>query len=602
MGTPIEDIIREADTFIGTRYLFGGEETNCAPNDIDCCLAGGSMVATDRGPVPIEAIMAGDVVYAYDAGRLVQRKVVQTWDRGEQECFAVRTGNRTVVASANHPFLRATFPTGKGGGHGPDWPKTDWARLDSLAKKNWLVIATSVPLRECDVTALPDGTPITDDIAWLMGLFLADGSVSHNRGVALSVSWCKYGDKRERVGRIVLDTWGYEGTHSDSGGITFSRREFAAMWDEVFGRVTSRTKRVPQVILDSSPSVWATFLDGHAAGDGHVDKRGYLAVHAANETLVRQLHGMRTMLGNRVSSVRTQPRGTKPIVIKGVEVKDAANLWTFETYPGREQGNVARMRTVGWRGVTDAHLGYEKVRSVRPVGMRRTYDIEVEGAHNFVADGVVVHNSELIESACRCTGVSPTMPDGSGNQFDHCDRNGLRISFEEARQTRGALIFKSYGTSYPPGDRNEGGIYHVAISLGDGTTAEVCCDDGDLVGHKVIDGRSWYGWGGRIPGADYGSAPTPIPPQPEPPSNDVPVTLQVEGGGTVSLRELRKGANGRDVRQVQALLTEWQISPGTHDGDFGSKTDTAVRQFQSARGLTSDGIVGERTYSSLLGR
>lgn len=212
--------------------------------------------------------------------------------------------------------------------------------------------------------------------------------------------------------------------------------------------------------------------------------------------------------------------------------------------------------------------------------------------------------SEAVEYACRNTGVSPKMPDGSGNQFSHCDNHVGHISFEDARNTPGSLIYKAYDNSasnYPPGDRNSsGGIYHVAVVKSYNTTTEVCCDDGQTIVNKSIDGRAWYAYGTRIPGVDYGSTP---PPQPvEPPAPDVPVNLPVEGGGNVALRELRKGHEGRDVRQMQALLSEWAISPGAHDGQFGGGTDSAVRSFQSARGLGVDGIVGERTWSSLLGR
>ena len=37
------------------------------------------------------------------------------------------------------------------------------------------------------------------------------------------------------------------------------------------------------------------------------------------------------------------------------------------------------------------------------------------------------------------------------------------------------------------------------------------------------------------------------------------------------------------------------------DGSFGSKTDAAVRAYQKSKGLTVDGIVGAKTWGSLLG-
>ena len=39
----------------------------------------------------------------------------------------------------------------------------------------------------------------------------------------------------------------------------------------------------------------------------------------------------------------------------------------------------------------------------------------------------------------------------------------------------------------------------------------------------------------------------------------------------------------------------------TIDGQFGSLTESAVKAYQQANGLTADGIVGQKTWSKLLG-
>lgn len=60
----------------------------------------------------------------------------------------------------------------------------------------------------------------------------------------------------------------------------------------------------------------------------------------------------------------------------------------------------------------------------------------------------------------------------------------------------------------------------------------------------------------------------------------------------------KKGSKGSAVTAVQARLRDrgWKIGV---DGDFGSQTDSIVRQFQKEKGLQVDGIVGNRTWSAL---
>ena len=49
---------------------------------------------------------------------------------------------------------------------------------------------------------------------------------------------------------------------------------------------------------------------------------------------------------------------------------------------------------------------------------------------------------------------------------------------------------------------------------------------------------------------------------------------------------LKKGDKGEEVKKLQTLLGV------TADGDFGNKTDEAVKQFQKDNGLVVDGILG----------
>ncbi len=71
----------------------------------------------------------------------------------------------------------------------------------------------------------------------------------------------------------------------------------------------------------------------------------------------------------------------------------------------------------------------------------------------------------------------------------------------------------------------------------------------------------------------------------------------------VTLNILRKGSKGAQVKALQRMLYAMGYDLGSSlvDGDFGAKTDAAVRSYQRDNGLAADGIVGEKTWASLLG-
>src|SRR5687767_7016109 len=64
---------------------------------------------------------------------------------------------------------------------------------------------------------------------------------------------------------------------------------------------------------------------------------------------------------------------------------------------------------------------------------------------------------------------------------------------------------------------------------------------------------------------------------------------------------LRRGSRGPDIVRLQNLLNQ-KVIPGPHlkaDGDFGQRTELAVRAFQSQNGLGADGVVGPHTWAKL---
>lgn len=62
---------------------------------------------------------------------------------------------------------------------------------------------------------------------------------------------------------------------------------------------------------------------------------------------------------------------------------------------------------------------------------------------------------------------------------------------------------------------------------------------------------------------------------------------------------LKRGSTGGAVVELQKKLNELGYDCGTPDGNFGSKTDNAVRKFQADYNLKVDGIAGSTTLKKL---
>lgn len=98
--------------------------------------------------------------------------------------------------------------------------------------------------------------------------------------------------------------------------------------------------------------------------------------------------------------------------------------------------------------------------------------------------------------------------------------------------------------------------------------------------------------------AEYMKLKEKTPAEPEVPAEPEPVP---EPNVQVSLLELSNGSEGPQVKTLQRLLAAMGYYKSTIDGDFGNLTEAAVKAFQHDAGIVQDGIVGQQTWSKLLG-
>jgi len=115
---------------------------------------------------------------------------------------------------------------------------------------------------------------------------------------------------------------------------------------------------------------------------------------------------------------------------------------------------------------------------------------------------------------------------------------------------------------------------HIGVYIGGGYTIEMRGFDYDCVKRKVKDGP-WKKWG-RLPMLNYDDTPEPVP---EP--------------SKLGDRDLKRGCEGDDVKELQSDLMKlgYALPKYGADGDYGSETEKAVKQFQLAYGLPDDGVM-----------
>lgn len=390
----VKELANFAKGVEGEPYVWGGIHWG------DCCLTGNTPVSTTRGSVQIQDLQPGDYVWSYVDGKMTANRVHKQWFSKRQDTFIVRTSHRSTEASDNHPFLRFDKVTGE----------TEFVRLDSLTPGD-LIVQHRSPRTEGVSNTLPTGTPVGLHEAWLMGLILGNGNVQDTR-----VEVCVYGRTRERA-LDIIDRIHVPASRSrrartgigcrvdDKHGIRMHSTWFAREMEQAGLRKRSPDKRIPDCVWGWDADRQRAFLNGYADTDGHYipherSNRGQVSYSSASVGLIDDVRHLHQMLGDVVSRTKVHERNPeKPIVIKGKQVTTARTLYTMMVTHRDEYPH---------EGELSGDFTLAKVTEIVPNGEHDTYDITVDGSHNFIADGIVVHNSGAVAGLARyATGLDP---------------------------------------------------------------------------------------------------------------------------------------------------------------------------------------------------
>jgi FeS assembly protein SufB len=436
------------------------------------CLRGSTMVWTTAGMRPIKELGAGDGVFALDEAsrRLEVATVVAGGPSGHKAVFEVTAGGRTIGASGNHPFLALRDERRRGARQARYVRR--WVPVSELRIGDLVAVATDVPeygepvamlvpagAETAPSTAAGQGRaairfPVvtSDDLCWLLGVYVR-GSALHQSGTDTSLEIALDGDDVGLVDEVRRLTRGLFGLELAAGGAGLCAHGAAALARYLelngFGG-PSHAKRLPDWVCRLPSSQRLSLLAGMVDAGGRVrpctgDDDVFCS---ANQELLGDVKELLALSGIPArapvpAADRHPVEGGRRVRPSHLRVSGRLDRIPARSAGGgrrptrRASGRGSRTQEKDLRAHTGDMLGFARVERIEQVGTETVYDIEVAGHHNFVAEGFVVHNSEVVFHRNR----------------EDLERQGvLFCDMDTAVREYPDVVRRWFGTIIPPND------------------------------------------------------------------------------------------------------------------------------------------------------
>lgn len=370
--------------------------------EMDECFPAGTLVTTNRGQISIETVASGDQVLTH-AGRW--QPVEKVFDRGVRQ--AVKTaghGHPGLVSTPDHPFYGREVLDyyNRRNRHGiKELADPTWTAASGMEGRLWATPSTVPPcalepdwiIPKAPVGASYKVDASTEVFAWTLGLFLAEGSLSSSYGRGGKLNRSYFSVHVDEVPEVLrrLDLAGLKARivpvqSSDKCINVLVTHEGLAAWFAANVNRGARNKQIPAWVLSQDEGYRRAVLEGLIYGDGCAAEGGATGerwkLTTASKGMAVSARLLATGLGYSVSCYYNKSR---PTSIRGREVVGSG--W-FQVVG----------RVVG-QSLVDGSHSWSKVRSVEPAPDVQMYDLQVRTDHSFVADGIVVHNSQDIATA-----------------------------------------------------------------------------------------------------------------------------------------------------------------------------------------------------------
>jgi Fe-S cluster assembly protein SufB len=374
---------------------------------VEGCGLAGSMVRVRGGEKPIEEIEIGEEVVTHK-GRF--RRVRDTMRRHfEGPIFRITFAGesyRSLAVTPAHPFLVSKRKRARD--HNTEFAQ-EWKKAWELEPGDYLALPASIETEEAPVVleetvsvgrgrqpAIAERVAVALSVPMcrVMGLYVAEGTVSANTSYLIFDSAGDEEDARELVRGVISDTfgiepWDYAYNGRDGRSLRYSSVRAARFFSRTFGR-TSTELCVPEWMFGLPAGHRAAFVRGVFDGDGHHDEASDLyRINQTNREVAQRLRELLLSLGIRASLSHTdRPEPRRAIWQLAICKADNPRfehkvLWLPERESEARKADVV---------LSDGYL-WMPIRSVEHMPASGTvYNLSVEEDESYVMEGAVSHN------------------------------------------------------------------------------------------------------------------------------------------------------------------------------------------------------------------
>ncbi|GBC70631.1 FeS cluster assembly protein SufB [Candidatus Calditenuaceae archaeon HR02] len=342
------------------------------------CLVPETAVFTNNDVKKIRDVEVGDLVYTVGPDlRIRTSRVVGKKSNPPRPVYKLTTANyREIVATDNHPFLTLS-KEGR-------FFKLHWRMLRDIKPGDLVGVVGMIPDKgkpykitfKPSVNAKPIKWPpeTTDDLMWLIGFYLGDGYLDGEGRVCFAVA--ENDPAAKRVKTLLSEIFGVDAKRQ--GNVLRVNSKNLAMFLTSLGLAKkAREKRIPKWVFKLPRSQKLALIQGYIAADGYV-RSGHknLSVCSVNKKLLEDTKLLAITCGlNPLKISKWQRKEKKPL--------------------GRRKKTYTHYFLYFSDQIPDTEVYFVPVIKIEPAGEKKTYDIEVEGTANFIAQGMIVHNSKV---------------------------------------------------------------------------------------------------------------------------------------------------------------------------------------------------------------